>query len=340
MKIITIKDVAKEAGVSITTVSHSLSGGGVISKETREHVKKVASEMQYVPNLNGKNLKAKSSKTIGLFVNSLKGTYYGELADVMFDECKKSGYNLNIFLTDQNIKIMTDIIGGRVDGAVILNEWVNEENVQILRSAEIPTVFIDREIKDRYISSIVFDSYGEGKMAAEYLLSLGHKKIAYIKGLPNNYDNIERWNGFRTALESAGVELSEEYIWDGLFERNKAYESVSEFLDKNEHVVPEAIFAANDLSAFGCIEALQERGYKVPEDVSVMGCDDVELCNYFTPKLTTIHTSFRKQGILSIQKILDLLQKKESVGNIEKISGKIIARDSCKSNEETYAKHP
>lgn len=338
MKIITIKDVAKEAGVSITTVSHSLSGGGAISDETRKHVRNVASKMQYVPNLNGKNLKVKSSKIIGLFVNSLKGTYYGELADAMFEECKKRGYNLNIFLTDQNMKIMTEILGGRVDGAVILNECVNEENVEALRSAEVPTVFIDREIKDRYISSIVFDSYEEGKKAGEYLISLGHKKIAYIKGVASNYDSIERLNGFRAALGSAGIQLPDEYIWEGLFERNKAYESVMEFLDKNEHEVPEAIFSANDLSAFGCIEALQQRSYKVPEDVSVMGCDDVELCDYFTPKLTTIHTSFRIQGILSIRKIMDLLEKKDSIGNIEKISGKIVERDSCKKNKKHMKK--
>ncbi|MGB4659705.1 MAG: LacI family DNA-binding transcriptional regulator [Mobilitalea sp.] len=337
MRKTTIRDVAKEAGVSITTVSHSLSGGGVISQETREHVRKIAAKMQYVPNLNGKNLKAHSSKNIGLFVNSLRGAYYGELADAMFEECTKMGYNLNIFLTDQSMKIMTDILGGRVDGAVILNEWVTKENVEALKSAEIPTVFIDREISGNYISSIVFDSYEEGKMAGEYLLSLGHRKIGYVKGFTNNYDNIERMKGFREALAKAGIELPEEYIWEGLFERDKAYESTIEFLDKKEREVPEAIFAANDLSAFGCIEALQERGYKVPEDVSVMGCDDVQLCDYFSPKLTTIHTSFRNQGIHSIQKIMDLLQKKDCVGDIEKISGKIIARDSCRiRNQEVH----
>ena len=332
MKKVTIKDVAREAGVSITTVSHSLSGGGVISQATREHVIEIAKRMQYVPDLNGKNLKMKSTKVIGLFVTSLRGNYYGVLADTMYWEGKKQGYDLNIFITDQSMKMMTDILGGRIDGAVILNQHITQENVETLIQQEVPTVFLDREIAGEYMASIVLDSYMEGKMAGEYLISLGHTRMGYMQGAYDNYDNKERYRGFSDALSEAGLLLKPEYVWDGWFEQKIAHDVLLRFIEEGKYPLPDAIFAANDLSAFGCIEALTEKGYLVPEDVSIIGCDDSELSKWFHPALTTVKTSFEKQGIMAIHKILDLISKKER-GEIQKISSMIVERQSCKRKE-------
>lgn len=332
MKKVTIKDVAREAGVSITTVSHSLSGGGVISQSTREHVIEVAKRMQYVPDLNGKNLKSKSTKVIGLFVTSLRGNYYGVLADTMYWEGKKQGYDLNIFITDQSMKMMTDILGGRIDGAIILNQHITQDNVEMLIGQEVPTVFLDREISDKYIASVVLDSYMQGKMAGEYLISLGHKNMGYMRGVFDNYDNCERQRGFEDALKEAGLTLESHYIWEGWFEQKASHDAIIGFLKEGKHPLPDAIFAANDLSAFGCIEALEEMGYNVPGDISVIGCDDNELCKWFNPPLTTIKTSFEKQGLMAIQKILGLIEKKET-GEVQKISSTIIERASCQKKE-------
>lgn len=332
MKKVTIKDVAREAGVSITTVSHSLSGGGVISKATREHVIEVANRLQYVPDLNGKNLKSKSTKVIGLFVTSLRGNYYGVLADTMYWEGKRQGYDLNIFITDQNMKMMTDILGGRIDGAIILNQHITEENVETLIHQEVPTVFLDREVSGEYMASIVLDSYMEGKMAGEYLISLGHKKMGFMQGVHDNYDNKERFRGFKDALNEAGLTLEPQYIWEGWFEQKASHDAIVGFIREGKHPLPDAVFAANDLSAFGCIEALTELGYNVPGDISVIGCDDSELSKWFNPPLTTIKTSFEKQGVMAIQKILGLIEKREN-GEVQKISSAIVERASCQEKE-------
>lgn len=329
MKKVTIRDVAREAGVSITTVSHSLSGGGVISQATRDHVLEVARRMQYVPDVNGRNLKAKSTKVIGLFVTSLNGNYYGVLADTMYWEGKRKGYDLNIFITDLGDKMMADILGGRIDGAIILNHNIKKEHVEILKKQEVPTVFLDREEVSEHMSSVVLNSYIEGKMAGEYLISLGHRKLAFIQGVDDNYDSEERMRGFQDALRTANLELKPEYIWDGQFQQRMAYDAVSAFLEKEDRRLPDAVFAANDLSAFGCIEALQEAKVKVPQDVSVIGCDDSELSKWFKPSLTTVKTSFELLGVEAMNEILMLILG-EKRGSITKIPGRIIERDSCR----------
>lgn len=328
MKRVTIKDVAKEAGVSITTVSHTLSGGGAISQKTREHVLEVVERMHYVADFKGQNLKARSTKVIGLFVRTLRGTYYGDLAQAIYEEGSNAGYGLNVIIANQSDKIMVDIMNGRIDGAIILNEGITQKEEELLREHEIPVVFLDRESADKHMSSIIFDSYEDGRIAGEYLLGLGHNRVAHIYGEENNYDSIERLRGFEDALAKGGVTIPREYILHGNFERETACHAIEAFIEEGKYPMPEAIFASNDVSAFGCIEGLQKKGYRVPEDVSVIGCDDIELCEWYVPKLTTIHNSFSTQGKKAMRLLLAMIEQNDT-GKIEKLSGRIVIRESC-----------
>ncbi|MDD6810425.1 MAG: LacI family DNA-binding transcriptional regulator [Lachnospiraceae bacterium] len=330
MKRVTIKEVAKAAGVSITTVSHTLSGGGAISQQTREHVMEVVERMHYVADFKGQNLKAKSTKVIGLFVKSLRGSYYGDLAQAIYEEGSNAGYGLNVFIASQSDKIMVDIMNGRIDGAIVLNDGITGKEEELLREHEIPVVFLDRESADYHMSSVIFDSFEDGRLAGEYLLNLGYKRFAHIYGEKNNYDSIERLRGFRYALEQAGVTIPEEYILQGDFDKETARCSVEAFIEESKYPMPEAVFASNDLSAFGCIEGLQAKGYRVPEDVSVIGCDDIELCEWYIPKLTTIHNSFSEQGRKAMQMLLTMIEG-NGKGEIVKLSGRIVIRESCKA---------
>lgn len=323
---ITIKDVAREAGVSISTVSNALNGIDVLRPDTKQHILEVAEKMHYVPNLNGRNLKSQATKVIGLFITSIKGPYYGELTDSIYQCCKKYGYELNIFITENTNSVMINILGGKIDGAIILNEHVGKKEEGLLAENEIPVVFIDREKKGNCISSVVFDSYHEGELAAKYLLELGHTTFGYIQGVKHNFDNIERLKGFRNILKKAGFSLKEDYILPGEFERDVAYGSVKEFLESGKPL-PEAIFAANDVSAIGTIEALMEEGIGVPGQVSVIGCDDIETARLVKPSVTTIRTSFEKQGTLAVSRLVGLIQGAEC-GGIEILRGRIIPRES------------
>ena len=323
---VTIKDVAREAGVSISTVSNALNGVDVLHPDTKQHILEVAERLRYIPNINGRNLKAQATKVIGLFISSIKGPYYGILTDSIYEECRRRGYELNIFLSDKANNMMTNILGKRVDGAIILNEWIKEEQVQMLLENEIPTVFIDRKMKGPRISSVIFDSYHEGEQAAKYLLELGNKNFAFVQGVIHNYDSKERQNGFEQVLKQAGIQLRADYIWKGDFEREVAYHSVKDFI-KTGKPLPDAIFAANDESAIGVLEALLDEGIKVPRQVSVMGCDDIELAKHVRPSITTIRTSFESQGAKAADCLIRMI-KGETEGRIETVHGNIIPRES------------
>lgn len=325
-KKVTIKDVAKEAGVSISTVSNALNDVDVLHPDTKQHILEIAEKLHYMPNLNGRNLKAQATNVIGLFINSIKGPYYGVLADSIFWACKKHGYELNIFISDKSNNMMANILGKRVDGAIVLNEWIKDEHIKMLVDNDIPTVFIDREMKGKFLSSVVFDSYHEGELAAKFLLELGHKTVAYMRGVENNFDNTGRERGFTNVLKQAGITLEEDNILQGAFERETSYNSMKDFLESGKKL-PEAIFAANDESAIGTLEALLEEGIRVPEQISVIGCDDIETARLVRPALTTIRTSFEKQGALAVEQLVGLI-KGEEEGDITILHGRIIPRES------------
>lgn len=323
---VTIKDIAREAGVSISTVSNALNGVDVLKPETREHILEVADRLHYIPNLNGRNLKSKSTKVIGLFVTSLKGPYFAALADIMFWECKKFGYELNIFVTWEGKSTITNILGRRVDGSVVLSHDVDDEGLRQIQELEVPTVFLDRETKSKKTASVIFDSYRDGEMVAEYLIERGVKRICFIQGILNNYDGIERARGFRDCLAKEGITLDPEYVLRGEFERGIAHDSMIEFLEKGLPL-PEAVFACNDLSAFGCMDALIEKGYEIPKDTMVIGTDDVEMCSFYTPKLTTVRTGYEKEGSVAVRKLVKMINGEET-GDIIKLHGQLIERES------------
>lgn len=322
---VTIKDIAREAGVSISTVSNALNGVDALKPETREHIMEVVERLHYVPNLNGRKLKSKATKVIGLFTRSLKGPYFSALADIMFWECHKNGYELNIFVTWNAKSAINNILGGQVDGSVILNTDIGEEETRSILELGIPAVFLDREICGRRVSSVIFDSYRDGEIAAEYIIERGFRRICYVHGILTNYDGIWRARGFWERLEKEGITLDTKYILHGNFERNQAHDEMADFLEKGLPL-PEIIFAANDLSAFGCISALTERGYRVPEDVLVMGVDDIELCRYYSPSLTTIRTGYEKQGSVAASKLIKMIHGEE--GEIIRFHGELMERKS------------
>lgn len=323
---ITIKDVAREAGVSISTVSNALNGVDVLRPETKQHILEVAERLNYVPNLNGRNLKSQYTNVIGLFVTSVRGEYYNILADAIYQSCREYGYELNIFVSEKSETMMANILGRRIDGAMILNQYIGDREVELLQKAQIPAIFMDRELHGEKISSVVFDSYHEGELVAEYLIGLGHRTFAYIYGPGDNYDNICRLKGFQAGLKRNGLLLEEDYIIRGEFEKKASYCSMKQFMDRGSPL-PDAVFAANDMSAIGTVEALLDAGIRVPEQVNVVGCDDIEIANLVKPSITTVRTSFEKQGALAAEHLIALIREEEK-GCIDVLQGRIIPRES------------
>jgi LacI family purine nucleotide synthesis repressor len=329
-KKVTIKDVAREAGVSISTVSNALNNVDVLHPDTKEKVLEVAKRLKYTPNLNGRNLKAQATGVLGLFLGAIRGPYYGELADSIYRACRDNGYELEIFLSSDPEHIIANILGHRVDGAIILNSAVEAEQEQTLIDYDIPTVYIDRILIGDKSSSVVFDSYSGGGQAAKFLLELGHKRLMHVEGVHDNYDSNERKKGFLDALKKAGIKIEDDYILQGAFERKDSYDAIMHFIDEDKPL-PDAIFASNDVSAIGVLEALRDAGIKVPEQISVMGCDDIETTRLFSPTVTTIRTNFEKQGVIAVEQLVSMI--KGEPGKLITLNGRIIPRESTMAKD-------
>ncbi len=327
MKRTTIKDVAKEAGVSITTVSHALSGGGVVKQETRERIRELAQQMNYMPNWSGQNLKSVKTGVIGLYVEYIRG-FYGQLADFMYGKCRELGYELDIIIALDGKTILNNLLSRRVDGAIILHDGFLQQDADILVDAELPAVFLDREITGSKVSSILFDSYQTGQTVAKYLYGLGHREILFVEG-KNTYDGIERSRGFWDYMEAQGVRAAEGYRIYGGFDRQEAYHATQQFLAKGLPL-PTAVFAANDDSAIGCMLALKEAGVSIPDGVSVVGCDNIELGQWYVPPLTTVDIGISTQGIMAVAEVVSLIEG-EHQGIIAKTPGRLIERASSMS---------
>lgn len=327
---VTIKDVAREAGVSISTVSNALNGVDVLHPDTKAHILGVAERLHYIPNLNGRNLKANASKTIGFFVPYVGGPYVGALADNMARECSQAGYELDIFVTSNNESIMKNLLGRRVDGAILLNSTLTESQEWEIRAAGIPLVYLNKRISGTNQAGVYFDSFQAGKMAADLFIRRGFQSIGLIEG-PDNFDARERSMGFRKVLKEKGILLDDRFIWQGGFSREKSFDFTEQYLQQQKKSgkvhLPEAIFATNDLSAIGCMEALEQHDIKVPEMVRILGCDDIELCRYMKPSLSTIKTNFEEQGIVAMKCLLKMLYG-DKQGEERCLNCRIIVRES------------
>lgn len=318
----TIKDVAREAGVSISTVSNAVNNVDVLLPETKQRVLEIAERLHYVPNLTGRNLKVGKTMVIGLYLNSMRGAYYGALADSVYSACKKNGYDLQIYVGERKQYVMSGILGRQNDGVIIHNKQIDDASASQIGEEEIPAVFIDRKIHGPHMSSVIFDSYHEGMLAAKYLVDAGNKSFMFVQGPEYNFDGGERQRGFCDGLDEAGIN-GNVAVLHGEFERDAAYQALTEYIAR-KRPIPDAIFAANDLSAIGVCDALRNAGIDVPGRVNVIGCDDIEAAGLVNPALTTIRTSFEIQGKCAVESLMKLMDGKQ--GDVDTLKGSIIER--------------
>lgn len=327
MRKVTIKDVAREAGVSIATVSNALNNVDVVQEKTRNHILEVAQRLHYVPNMNGKRLRGSESHIIGLFLTTLAGNYCGNLADWIYQGCKKQGYDIQVFTTPGVDYIVEKLHGSNIDGAILHCGQMTDEEKRRITATGLPVVFLDNQEVGPTTSSVVFQSYEEGRMVAEYLYGLGHRTVMFIEGSVTSFHSHQRQAGFFEAAAELGMVIPQECILMGDFHRVTALRAMRQYLQSGRPL-PDAIFAANDHSAIGCMEALKACDVRIPEDVSIIGCDDIELCSMVSPALTTVRTNLTRLGELAASEILRLMNHEP--GQLVTIPGNLIVRQSCR----------
>lgn len=292
----TIYDIAKAAGVTATTVSYVLSGKGSISEATRARVLKYARELGYRPNLIARSLITRQTSTIGFLVPSIINPFYAEMAEAVERRAYAAGFRAFVSSTYEDEKLgqelLEDLASRRVDGIIVLPKGLSLQTIHLMASSGLPIVCCLWEEEDETIPSSVMsvgiDFAMGGQLVARHLLELGHQRIgAVIDGSPGGrVDNRLRFSGFRETLEQARYPLDPALLaWgNSSFESGKA---AAQYLLACP-IPPTAIFASNDLMAIGVIAAAWKLGIRVPQDLSVIGFDNIALTAYTTPPLTTV----------------------------------------------------
>jgi LacI family purine nucleotide synthesis repressor len=328
---VTIKDVAKEAGVAISTVSNVLNQVDVVSEEKKQKILAAVEKLKYVPNMNAKFLKSNKRNTIGLFLTSIQGDYYRMLMQAVHLQCRLKGYLLNIYISNENTseEIYGMIISSGVEGAIVLNERLHNEYINRIALTKMPIVFIDREYVGERMSSVIIDNIEGATQAIEYLIKQGHRRIGYFHGI-YNFDDDARYQAYLNVMKKYSLPIDENIILRGYFEEAVAYSEMRVLLLKGIEL-PEAFFCANDEMAWGCIRALTDAGHKVPEEICVIGFDDIMLSSYYTPALTTIHSPVTELGNVSATELFRIMAEEEQVtGKIIRLNPSLVVRDSCK----------
>lgn len=330
---VTIRDVAREAGVSIATVSKALNNVNVVKPSTKQRILDAVKKLDYSPNLIGKQLKSGSTQTIGLFTSSVTGPYFSMLIDALANFSEKYGYELNVFISSDREKIVNTIRGRLVDGVLLFDTVVANEDIEFLNSEHISSVFLDRKTSHLNTTSVVFDSFKAGYDITNYLINLGHKQIAYIAGYKDVYDSEQRLLGVKQALFEHGLSFPPYYRLEGMFEQEAAYNAVLSFLRSSRvqsYELPTAFVAGNDISAIGAIKALKHEGLMVPDDISVVGFDDIDISEYFNPPLTTIHNPIVAQARAAVEMLVRLMDGEHDIPS-KVLEGELKMRQSAKS---------
>lgn len=320
-----IKDVAKQAGVSVATVSRVLNDKGYVSVETRKKVEAAIGELNYRPNEVARSLFKKQSKTIGLILPDIMNPFFPELARAIEDTAAKLGYTVILCNSDEDeekARRYVDVMLQKyVDGIIISSNTIQEKTI---RELHIPVVCIDREIS-KDIPTIVVDNKNGARMATRFLQQKGRQKIAHIRGPVDIVNANERCDGYREVVSKEDW-FQESYIVNGNYRMDTAIEATLELLQRHPEV--DGIFAANDTMAIGVIKAVYQHGLKVPDDISVIGFDGIALAKASIPELTTVEQPLYELGQKAAKLLIELIQGQEVDKTFYQYDVQLIERDS------------
>ncbi|WP_163853654.1 LacI family DNA-binding transcriptional regulator [Paenibacillus elgii] len=301
----TIYDVAKQAGVSIATVSKVINQTGRISEETRAKVNRIMQELNYQPSVVASALTGKQTFTLGLLLPDLANPFFAEIARSVEDRAHELGFSVMICSTDNNLlreeRNISLLKQKSVDGIIIATGVRNDAILKDLKKQNFPVALIARDMPSLAIDTVLVDDFIGGHMAASHLIEQGHRQIAVIAEDTLVMSSQERIRGYRFALEEAGIAYNPELVRISDFKVTDAKQVAGEMLDAPQP--PTAIFACNDLLATGVIQAVRERGLSVPGDLSVVGFDNTLLATIIDPPLTTVAQPIQEMG----QKVVDLI---------------------------------
>jgi LacI family transcriptional regulator len=342
-KKVTIKDISRIAGVSTAAVSIVLNGKPGVSEATRYRILRVARELNYTPNLLARSLVSRRSpKSIALMITNIRNAIFPEIAAGIEEVLREHDYSLSIVSTfdDEQLeaKQIDNIKARGVDGVIVSSPLIDNPNIPRLVAEGFPVVSVLRYVYGcDDLDFVIVDNFKGGYLAVEHLARIGHKKIAIVGGPVNTSTGLERFRGGVQALKDYGIPTGSEYFYGGDFFRERGYLAAHYFLNLPKHKRPSAIYACNDDMAIGVIEALMDSGLKVPDDMAVVGFNNVEATSMRAIDLSTIDQHAHAIGRMAAQRLIAKLEGTVDGKGFRKVlEPRLVIRGSCGYSRTGY----
>jgi len=327
---VTLEMVAERAGVSPSTVSRILNGTAVVSDDKRAAVDQAIAKLGFVPNPVARGLAGGRTLSIGVVSQAIDSPFYGAALRGIEMELDAVGYS-PLFMSgnwhaDEEARCIDVLRSRRVDGLIVLTGRLSDSALRSL-SRQLPVVVTGRSLKAGNLLSMDFDNREGARQATQHLIDLGHRRIAFISGNTEHPDAIDRLQGYRSAIEAAGLRFDNALVAPGNFSEHSGLLAVERLLDSRTRF--SAVFAANDQMAFGAALGLYRRGRRMPDDISLVGFDDLAGSIYMVPPLTTVHNPIQEIGQLAARAMLGLLAGERPA--IEVPAPRLIVRESTRA---------
>ena len=328
----TTEELAKIIGVSRVTLSKVINGVGGVSPKTEEKIRKYIEEYNFEPNSKARSLVGKEEQIIGL-ISAYSGSYSGasknipshfatELINLAVNSAQQRGYKTLVSLTDveKDVKSIERLFNSKlIRGAILLGYNTGDEDIERIGKHGYPNVLVNQERDSRYKNTVVvnMDDQVSAYFAIEKLVECGHKRILYIGCNRHRLPAMRRHEGVMSALQKHKDEIESLTEIDCDFSEEKAYNETKRIFGDKKGKKPTGIFAANDIMAIGAMNALKELGYSIPDDVSIIGFDDIPISKYLTPGLTTMSCNFEQIADTAVNSLIDMIEGKEVVNHVE-----------------------
>ncbi len=336
-EMVTIKDVAKRAGVSVGTVSNVLNCLETVSTPVRKKVESAIKELGYHPSRIAASLPSKKTKNVGFIVPDVSSPFYSELIKGVSEDLESSGYQMYLCNSNNSLKRESEIINNLrsmwVDGIILVPVFDDERDKKFFNHLDKPVVILNRDLGNIGQDTVLFNNFSGGYKATKYLLERGHKDIVCLNGPQNSTSAIDRYKGWKKAMTEHAIH-NEDFIFWGGFSVSSGKKMMSEALARFSCI--DAVFATSDLLAMGAIKTILKAGLKIPQDISIVGFGDIYICDFLNPPLTTIARPFKTVAEKAVEVLLDRIKNRGKPSRII-IESRIEERESVQPKTLTPA---
>lgn len=337
--VVTIKDVAREAKVSVATVSRALNGSPDVTPGTRARIERTASRLRYVPMGAARSLVTRRTQAVGALLPDLFGEFFSELIRGIDLAARAHGLHLLVSSshgdTEEAATALRSMLG-RVDGVLIMSPHVNAAFLQKHLADSLPAVLLDSAPRERRFARVNIDNRGGACAMTRHLLAMGHRDMAFIEGPAGNHDARERRCGFEQTI-ATHPRARARYL-QGDYSEESGYRAGHALLAKRDR--PDAVFAANDMMAIGCLSALNEAGVQVPDEIALAGFDDIPIARYSHPPLTTVRVRIAELGHAALERLVAQMKAPESpTADVTTMACEVVVRASCGSRTHAAGQH-